>query len=480
MVVFLFYIRHHLVYTNTSKKKYGGDSIGELQFEQVRKILQELIESKSFIKTAKALSELAAVEAAELLEELVENPAEILIIFRLLPKDFSAEVFAFLEPEQQESVASAVSDEELKHLINELAFDDKIDFFEEMPANLVTKMLSLTNIQERKLVNQFLNYPESSAGSLMTIEFVELVEDMTVKEALRHIRNVGEDMETIYTIFVKSKNRKLSGVVSLRELVIADEKAIIKDICHDNVIYAYTTDDQEEVAEMFKRYDFITIPVVDNEQRLVGIITVDDILDVVDVENTEDFHKMAGILPLEEEYGKTSIFNEAKSRFLWLLILMIGATFTGSIIQRYEEVLVSVVILSSFIPMLMDTAGNAGAQSSTVVIRSLSLGTVDVKDFFVIVWKEFRVSLLVGLFLSVINYLRIVFLLRMDAMVGLVVSLTLFLVILMAKTLGGILPVVAKTIGIDPAVMASPLITTIVDTLALIAYFQIATHLLAI
>jgi magnesium transporter len=421
---------------------------------------------------------LAPVEAAELLGDLVENPTEGLIIFRLLPKDFSAEVFAFLEPDQQENVATAVSDEELMELVDELAFDDKIDFIEEMPANLVTKILSYTESKERKLVNQFLNYPEDSAGSLMTIEYVELREDMTVKQALAHVRAIGENMETIYTLFVKGANRKLVGVLSLRELVVASDDTLIKDISSDNVVFVYTTDDQEEVADLFKRYDFITVPVVDNEQRLVGIITVDDILDVVDVENTEDFHKMAGILPTEEEYGKTSIFREAKSRFLWLLILMLGATFTGSIIAHYEEVLLTAVILSSFIPMLMDTAGNAGAQSSTVVIRSLSLGTVEPKDFLKIVWREMRVSLIVGVGLSLINYLRIVYLMRMEPAVGLVVSLTLFLVIVMAKVLGGILPVVAKLVGVDPAVMASPLITTIVDTLALIAYFQIATHLL--
>ncbi|MFP4457257.1 MAG: magnesium transporter [Clostridia bacterium] len=446
----------------------------------MEQLLKESIQDKKFAKTAQLLSQLAAVEAAELLGDLVDNPTEGLIIFRLLPKDFSADVFAFLDSDQQENLASAVSDEELMEIVDELAFDDKIDFIEEMPANLVTKILSYSENKERKLVNQFLNYPEDSAGSLMTIEYVELSQNMTAKQALDHVRAIGEDMETIYTLFIKGANRKLVGVLSLRELVIAKESTLIKDIASDNVVFVYTTDDQEDVADIFKRYDFITVPVVDNEQRLVGIITVDDILDVVDVENTEDFHKMAAIFPTDEEYGKTSIFKEAKSRFLWLLILMLGATFTGSIIAHYEEVLLAAVVLSSFIPMLMDTAGNAGAQSSTVVIRSLSLGTVQPKDLLVIVWKEMRVSLLVGVALSFINYVRIVYLMGMDPAVGLVVSLTLFLVIVMAKVLGGILPVIAQIVGVDPAVMASPLITTIVDTLALIAYFQIATHLLVI
>ncbi len=451
-----------------------------MQIEQIEKLLKESLQAKSFAKVAQLLSDLAAVEAAELLGELVDNPTEGLIIFRLLPKDFSADVFAFLDSDQQENLALAVSDEELMELVDELAFDDKIDFIEEMPANLVTKILSYSESKERKLVNEFLNYPEDSAGSLMTIEYVELSEDMTAKQALDHVRAIGEEMETVYTLFVKGTNRKLVGVLSLRELVIAKQDTLIKDIASENVVFVYTTDDQEDVADLFRRYDFITIPVVDNEQRLVGIITVDDILDVVDVENTEDFHKMAAILPTDEDYGKTSIFKEAKSRFLWLLILMLGATFTGSIIAHYEEVLLAAVVLSSFIPMLMDTAGNAGAQSSTVVIRSLSLGTVEPKDFLAIVWKEMRVSLLVGVALSFINYIRIVYLMRMDPAVGVVVSLTLFLVIVMAKVLGGILPVVAKLVGVDPAVMASPMITTIVDTLALIAYFQIATHLLVI
>lgn len=447
-------------------------------FETIEKHFNTYMINKDYVNAAKILSGLAPVEAAEILDELVENPAEVLILFRLLPKDFSADVFAFLDSDKQKDVALAVSDEELKHLLGELAFDDKIDFFEEMPANVVTQILTLTNAKERTLVNQFLNYPENSAGSLMTIEYVELDENMTVAQSLDHVRMVGEHMETIYTLFVKNAQRRLQGVISLRELVIANADTRVGDISTQNVVYARTTDDQEEVADLFKKYDFITLPVVDNENRLVGIITVDDILDVVDVENTEDFHKMAGIVPTEEEYQRTSIFGEARSRFAWLLILMLGATLTGSVIQQYEDVLLAVVVLSSFIPMLMDTAGNAGAQSSTVVIRSLSLGTVETSDVLLIVWKELRVSLIVGSALSFINYLRVVYILRMGHTVAFVVSFTLFLVILMAKVLGGLLPVIAKSVGVDPAVMASPLITTIVDVFALMAYFRIAIFML--
>ncbi len=450
----------------------------DLEMQELLEELKQNIEDKKYGTAARSLSNLAAVEAAELMSELDLSPAGSLIIFRLLQKDFSAEVFAFLDVEQQRDIAMAVSTRELMDLIQELAFDDRIDFIEEMPSNLVTKILTLTDPAERALVNQFLNYPEHSAGSLMTIEYVHLREKMTVREAIAHVRLVGEDMETVYSLFITSADRKLTGVISLRELLIADDDMLVGDLAVRNVIYVHTTDDQEEVADLFRRYDFLTVPVVDHEERMVGIITVDDILDVVDIEATEDIHKMAAIMPTEEDYSRTTILQEVKSRFFWLLILMIGATFTGSIISRYENILLSMVVLSSFIPMLMDTAGNAGSQSSTIIIRSLSMGTIKPQDILKIVWKELRISIVVGIALATVNYLRIVFLLKMSSSIALVVSFTQFLVICMAKMLGGSLPILAKSLGLDPAVMASPMITTIVDTLALIAYFNIASRIL--
>lgn len=439
-------------------------------------MLHKVTEQK-LLATAKKLAELPAVEAADALDEL-DNPAEVLLLFRLLPKDFAAEVFAFLDSDKQESIALAVSDQELKEILDELAFDDKIDFVEEMPANVVTKILAVTSKQERKLVNQFLNYPDNSAGSLMTLEFVELKENMTVAQSLEHVRRVGSEMETIYTIYVIDNERHLVGVLSLRELVIAPADQLIGEIATRNVVYAKTHDDQEEVAELFRKYDFIALPVVDNEKRLVGIITVDDIIDVVDSENTEDFHRIAGIVPGDEDYTHTSVWSEARRRFAWLLILMLSATITGNIIERYESVLASIIVLSAFIPMLMGTGGNAGAQASTVVIRSLSLGLFEPRDIIGVLWKEFRVSITVGLGLAAINYVRIIVLEGQPHLVALVVSCTLFLTVVVAKLLGTMLPVAAKTIGIDPAIMASPLITTLVDAFTLLIYFRIAVWLL--
>lgn len=439
-------------------------------------MLHKVTEQK-LLATAKKLAELPAVEAADALDEL-DNPAEVLLLFRLLPKDFAAEVFAFLDSDKQESIALAVSDQELKEILDELAFDDKIDFVEEMPANVVTKILAVTSKQERKLVNQFLNYPDNSAGSLMTLEFVELKENMTVAQSLEHIRRIGSEMETIYTIYVIDNERHLVGVLSLRELVIAPEDQLIGEMATRNVVYAKTHDDQEEVAELFRKYDFIALPVVDNEERLVGIITVDDIIDVVDSENTEDFHRIAGIVPGDEDYTHTSIWSEARRRFAWLLILMLSATITGNIIERYETVLTSAIILSAFIPMLMDTGGNAGAQSSTVVIRSLALGLVKPREVLKVAGKELQVSVVVGLGLAIINYVRIVLLEQQSHAVALVVSSTLLLTVIMAKLLGALLPIAAKALRIDPALMASPLITTLVDAFSLLIYFRIAVWLL--
>ncbi len=355
-----------------------------------------------------------------------------------------------------------------------------IDIIEEMPANVVKKILKNTKEEERLLINQFLNYPENSAGSLMTIEYVDLKKEMTVKEAIDHIKETGVDKETIYTCYVTDKNRKLEGLVSLRKLVISDDDKTVDEIMERDIIYVNTHDDQEEIAYLFKKYDLMAIPVVDKEGRLTGIITIDDIVDVIEQENTEDFQKMAAMSPSEQEYLETSTLSLAKHRITWLLILMISATFTGSIIRKFEEVLQSVVILAAYIPMLMDTGGNAGAQASTLIIRGMALGEIEIKDILKVIWKELRVSTIVGVILSLVNFMRIYFIDKVSLKVAITVCSTLFFTVVLAKIVGAILPIGARKLKLDPAIMASPLITTIVDAVALILYFSMASWILGL
>ena len=354
-----------------------------------------------------------------------------------------------------------------------------IDIIEEMPSNLVKKILKNTNSEDRYLINQFLNYPENSAGSIMTTEYVDLKKNMKVSQAIKEIRDTVEEKENIYTCYVISEDRKLEGVVSLKELITSDDDVTIESIMNRNFVSAHANDDQEVVADIIKKYDLIILPVVDIENRLLGIITIDDIIDVIEQEDTEDFHRMAGISPVEETYLKTSAFTMARQRIMWLVVLMISATFTGRIIKSYEDVLQSVVVLASFIPMLMDTGGNAGAQSSTTVIRALSLGDVEIKDIFKILKKEFLTSFIVAVVLAAINYLRLITLTKTSLDVALVVSGTLILVVIISKVIGAFLPIVAKTFKMDPAIMAGPLITTILDALTLSIYFKFATIFLS-
>lgn len=438
----------------------------------------ELIREKEFFRVREELVKMNAIDIAEVLREF--DAATALIVFRMLPKDIAVEVFSYFSGDKQKDIIDSINDKEVKYIVDELYFDDKIDFLEEMPANVVKKILLYAKEDERKLINQFLNYPPDSAGSLMTIEYVDLKKKMTVKEALTHIKKTGLDKETVYTCYVTDKNRKLEGIVSLRKLVISDENLSIEDIMYRDVIYVNTHDDQETCANIFKKYGFLALPVVDKEHRLTGIITVDDIMDVIDKETTEDFQKMAAMSPSEERYLDTGVFQLAKHRILWLLILMISATFTGNIIRRYEEVLQSVVLLASFIPMLMDTGGNAGSQSSTLVIRGLALGEIELKDAIKVMWKEFRISIIVGIVLAIVNFLRIYYLEKVNFEVALTVCITLFFTIIISKLIGGILPIIAKKLKIDPAIMAGPLITTIVDAMSLMIYFSIASKLLGI
>ena len=402
------------------------------------------------------------------------------LLFRLLPKELAAETFVEMDAEEQALLIRSFSDSQLKDVVNEMYVDDAVDLVEEMPANVVRRILRQVNPEMRKSINELLKYPEDSAGSIMTTEFVDLRPNMTVEEAIKRIRRIGVDKETIYTCYVIDSNRTLVGLVSVRTLLLAEESDIIADIMETNVISAGTLDDQEEVAQKLTKYDFLAIPVVDGEGRLVGIITFDDAFDVLQEEVTEDIEKMAAITPSDKPYMRTGVFEIWSKRIPWLLILMISATFTSMILTTYEHALAAHVVLTAFIPMLMDTGGNSGSQASATIIRGLALTEIRFSDLFKVLSKEFRVALLCGITLSSATYLKLVFFDRVGVEVALVVSLTLICTIFFAKLVGCSLPMFAKKIGFDPAVMASPFITTIVDALSLLIYFQMASLLLHI
>ncbi|MFY9177372.1 MAG: magnesium transporter [Caldicoprobacterales bacterium] len=444
----------------------------------VENFILSLIHQGRLAEARTWLSQMNVVDIAYWMEELDDD--SILVLFRLLPKDTAAEVFSHFSKEQQEFIIESIADREIKGIIDELFLDDTVDLIEEMPANVVKKVLRNTSEERRKLINQFLKYPENSAGSLMTIEFVDLKKEMRVDQALESIRKNGVDKETINICYVIDSNRKLEGIIPIRKLILSDLSENIENIMETNIISVHTLDDQEEVANIFRKYDLIAVPVVDNENRLVGIITVDDIVDIIEEENTEDFHKMAAMQPSDEEYLKTKVTALAKHRVIWLLVLMISATFTGTIIQKFEEVLQSVVVLTYFIPMIMDTGGNAGAQSATLIIRGLALDEIDLSDILKVIWKELKVSLLVGVTLAIINFARIIIMRQASVMIAATVSVSMLLTVILAKVIGGSLPILAKKIGLDPAIMAGPLITTIVDALALLAYFSMASWVLGL
>lgn len=424
------------------------------------------------------LLEMNVVDIATLLEDVDRD--DLVILFRILPKDTAAEVFSYLTKVDRAHIIESLTDREISGIIDKLFMDDTVDFIEEMPANIVKKVLKNTDDDTRKMINSLLSYPDDSAGSIMTTEFVDIKKEMTVMDAIAHIRKTGVDKETIDTLYVIDSNRKLEGIVPIRKILLSDENLLIEDIMDTSFVYIYTLDDQEDVASMFKKYDYFSMPVTDSENRLVGIITIDDILDIIEEENEEDFAKMNALAPSDEEYLDSSVYSLAKQRIMWLLILMISATFTGIIIRQYESVLSSVVILASFIPMLMDTGGNSGSQSSTLIIRGLALGELEIADYPKILWKEFRVSIVVGLVLAFINFLRIYLLERVDFIVSLTVCISLFATVVLAKVVGGMLPLIAKKFKLDPAIMAAPLVTTIVDTFALMVYFSTATLLMGL
>ncbi len=436
----------------------------------------EMIHKTQYKELKIYLNTINVVDIAEIFEDL--NLEHVLIIFRLLNKDKAAEVFAYLNREHQQLIIESISDKEIHNIIDELFIDDTVDFLEEMPASVVKKVLKNTDEQTRKILNQFLNYKENSAGSIMTIEFVDLKKNMTVAEAISHIRKTGVDKETINNCYVIDQNRKLEGIVSIRRLILALEELLISEIMETSIIKVCTSDDQEDIADLFKKYDLTMMPVVDKENCLVGIVTVDDIIDVIEQENTEDFQIMAAITPYEESYLKTNAFIMAKNRIMWLFVLMISATFTGLVIKRFETLLSSMVILTTYIPMLMGTGGNAGSQSSTLIIRSIALGEIEFHDILKVLFKEFQVSFLVGIGLSFANFIRIIIVDHTAFKVAGIVSFSLFLTIMMAKIIGSSLPLLAKKIGIDPAILASPLISTLVDATSLIIYFTLASHLI--
>lgn len=440
--------------------------------------LLRVIRHNTISELSQVLQRMNSVNIAKSMEELDDK--SLVVVFRLLTKDTSAEVFSYLDKESQQKIIELITDDEIKEIIENLFLDDTVDIIEELPANIVGKIISNTSLEKRQLINQFLKYEEDSAGAIMTIEFIDFKEGMTIKEAIDYTRRIGVNKESLDNCFIIDRERKLKGIISLKDLILSDENMLVSDVMETNIVFVKTFEDQEKVADLFKTYDLISMPVVDVENRLVGIITVDDIVDIIEQENTEDFQKMAAMEPSEQPYLKTPVLTLAKNRIVWLLVLMISATVTGSIIQGFEDVLQSVVILASFIPMLMDTGGNSGSQSSTLVIRGLALGEITTKDFFKVIFKEFRVSIVVATILSVVNFLRLYFFTSADFMISLTVCASLFFTVVLAKVVGGVLPIVSKKLKLDPAIMASPLITTIVDAFALVVYFGFARLLLGI
>ena len=458
---------------------YQKESLDEL-VEQMESYLNE----KKYVQARETIVDLEPVDIAFIMEALPEDT--IPIVFRLLPKELAAEVFVELDTDSQESLIRGFSKAELKEVIDELYLDDAVDIIEEMPANVVKRILSIADADTRRDINNILQYPEDSTGSIMTTEYIDLKANLTVGDAFKKIRRVGQDMETINVMYVVDKDRHLLGFVTIRQLLLADEEDLIGDIMDDGLISASTMDDQEETARKFKKYDFLTMPVVDKENRLVGIVTIDDAVDVLVEETPADLERMAAISPSYKPYLNTGIMETVKSRIPWLLLLMVSATFTGQIISSFEDQLAAVTVLNAYIPMLMDTGGNSGSQASVTVIRGISLDEISMKDLGKVIWKEMRVAVIVGIILAVCNFAKIMIVDKMifhnpiTLQVALVICITLVFTVFAAKLVGCTLPIFAKGLGFDPAVMASPFITTIVDAISLLIYFQFAKMLLSL
>lgn len=439
--------------------------------------IKELLEQKKFNELKNKLKEMKSADISALLDEL--DKESVIKLFRILSKEKAGMTFSYMESDRREKLIQDLTDAELKSVMDELFMDDTVDLIEEMPSNIVPKILKAVSKADRKVINELLKYPEDSAGSMMTREFIDLKEDMTVEDALQRIRDIGTDSETIHTCYVLNSNRVLQGIINIKDILLADKNTVIKDIMEINIISVNTTDDQEDVAKMFDKYDFYALPVVDTENRLVGIITVDDAINVLREEISEDFEKMAAIQPNEEGYFETSVFKHAKNRILWLLILMLSSAITGGIITEYENAFAAVPLLVAFIPMIMGTGGNCGSQSSTLIIRGLATDEIKLKDIFKVLWKEIRVSVIVGIVLAIVNGIRIMIQYK-DLQLAIVIGLTLIGTVTLAKMLGCLLPLLAKKLKLDPAIMAAPLITTLVDIFSILVYFQIATAIMGL
>ena len=450
--------------------------------EQIFEEILELFKERKFPAIRERVAELNPADVALIFDEIPKR--DLPLLFRILPKELAADVFIEMEPDMQLQLIEAFSDRELQEVMDDMFMDDTVDIIEEMPANVVSRILRSVDRETREKINIILNYPKDSAGSLMTIEYIDLKEHMTVSEALSRIRTKGIDSETIYNCYVTS-SRHLVGLISVKDLLLADDDDKISDIMETNIISVHTHEDREEVVLMFTKYDLLALPVVDKEGRLVGIITIDDAVDVMHEENTEDIEKMAAIMPTDSPYLRMSAIEIWKSRFPWLLILMISSTFTGVIISSFENKLNALIVLTAFIPMIMGTAGNSGSQASVTIIRGMSLGEIELRDILKVIWKEFRVAFLCGLVLAIASFAKVLIVdnwmlgnSEISPLVSLVISLTLLVTVIVAKIVGCSLPMIAKKFGFDPAVMASPFITTIVDALSLLVYFAFASWLL--
>ena len=445
----------------------------DFNLEEIVDELIKLIETKKLKELKIYLETINSADFPSIFEE-IDDDEKTIMIYRLLSKEKAAEVFVELDHDVQEELINRLTDAEIKNVMNEIYMDDATDLVEEMPSNVVKRILANTKPANRKIINELLKYPDDTAGTLMTTEFIDLKENMTVKDAFEFIKNKGMKKETVYNCYVLTIDRKLLGVIDIKDLLIADRDELVKDIMDENVVKANTLEDQEEIIKMFDKYDCVALPIVDQEDRLVGIITIDDAIDVLQEETMEDFEKMAAIAPSDDTYLKTSAFKHAKNRIVWLLILMISSMITGAIIENFEAAISSLPILVAFIPMIMGTGGNSGSQSSTLTIRGLAVDEISTKDVFRVMWKELRVALLVGIALSVVNSARIMIQYN-DPKIAFTVSLTMMFTVILAKQLGGILPILAKKLKLDPALMASPLLTTVVDTVSVLLFFTIST-----
>lgn len=440
--------------------------------------IKELIENKKFNELKAKLVDMNSADISEILDEL-EDKESVIIVFRLLAKEKAGETFSHMESDMREKLINDFTDKELKNILDELFMDDTVDLIEEMPSNVIPKILIAIPKEDRKIINELLKYPEDSAGSIMTTEFIDLKEDMTAEEALKRVRKIGVDSETIYTCYVLSSERILKGIINIKDILLSKKETKIGTLMETNIISVNTLEDQEDVAKKFDKYDFYALPVVDHENRLVGIITVDDAINVLQDEVEEDFEKMAAITPTEDGYFQTSVFKHAKSRILWLLILMLSSAFTGNILTTYENAFAAVPLLVAFIPMIMGTGGNCGSQSSTLIIRGLATDEIKLKDVFRVLWKEIRVAIVVGVALAIVNMIRIIIQYQ-NLQLAIVLSITLTATVIVSKVIGCTLPLLAKRLKLDPAIMAAPLITTVVDVCSILVYFQVATHIMGL